>query len=408
MGSSYPKDKIKVLLLEGIHQNAVETFQKAGYTNIELLSGALPEAELIKKIKDVSIVGIRSKTMLTEKVLNAAEKLWGVACFCIGTNQVDLVTAAKQGKVVFNSPYSNTRSVAELVIADIIFLMRGIPQKNDAAHRNVWLKSAKGSNEVRGKVLGIVGYGHIGTQVSVLAESMGLKVIYYDIIPKLPMGNAVSVNSLEELLQQSDVVSLHVPSTPQTVNMIGAAELAMMKKNSHLINLSRGNVVVIEALRDALESEHIAGAAVDVFPAEPKTNKDPFSTPLQGFRNVVLTPHIGGSTQEAQENIGVDAAMKLINYLDNGSTVGSHSVPELHLPKQEGTHRILHIHKNLPGIMTEINKILSREHINIVGQYLKTNEDVGYVVLDVRDFVTPELVNELKALPNTIKARVLY
>jgi D-3-phosphoglycerate dehydrogenase len=408
MGSSYPKEKIKILLLEGIHQNAVKTFQDAGYTNIELLSGALPEAELIEKIKDVSIVGIRSKTQLTAKVLEAAERLWAIAAFCIGTNQIDLKTAAKQGKVVFNSPYSNTRSVAELVIADVIFLMRGIPQKNAAAHNKVWLKSAKGSNEVRGKVLGIIGYGHIGTQVSVLAESMGLKVIYYDIVPKLPMGNATAVSSLDELLAQSDVVSLHVPSTPETKYMIGAAEFAKMQKGSFLINLSRGNVVVIEDLKAALESEHIAGAAIDVFPHEPKTNKDPFTTPLQGHTNVILTPHIGGSTQEAQENIGIDAAMKLVNYLDNGSTVGSHTVPELHLPKQEGTHRILHIHENVPGVMTEINQILSRENINVVGQYLKTNEAVGYVVLDVNSFVSHEVVEELKSLKSTIKARVLY
>lgn len=408
MGSFYPKEKIKILLLEGIHQNAVKTFQDAGYTNIELLSGALPEDQLVEKIKDVSIVGIRSKTQLTEKVLTAAEKLWAAAAFCIGTNQVDLKAAAKQGKVVFNSPYSNTRSVAELVIAEIIFLMRGIPQKNAAAHENVWLKSATGSNEVRGKVLGIVGYGHIGTQVSVLAESMGLKVIYYDVIPKLPMGNATSVSSLEELLAQSDVVSLHVPSTPQTKNMIGAAELAKMQEGKFLINLSRGNVVVIEDLKAALESGHIAGAAVDVFPLEPKTNKDPFTSPLQGHSNVILTPHIGGSTQEAQQNIGIDAALKLVNYLDNGSTVGSHTVPELHLPKQEGTHRILHIHGNVPGVMTKINKILSRENINVVGQYLKTNEDIGYVVLDVREYVSRDVLDELRALDYTIKARVLY
>ena len=408
MGSFYPKEKIKILLLEGIHQNAVKTFQDAGYTNIELLSGALPEDQLVEKIKDVSIVGIRSKTQLTEKVLTAAEKLWAAAAFCIGTNQVDLKAAAKQGKVVFNSPYSNTRSVAELVIAEIIFLMRGIPQKNAAAHENVWLKSATGSNEVRGKVLGIVGYGHIGTQVSVLAESMGLKVIYYDVIPKLPMGNATSVSSLEELLAQSDVVSLHVPSTPQTKNMIGAAELAKMQEGKFLINLSRGNVVVIEDLKAALESGHIAGAAVDVFPLEPKTNKDPFTSPLQGHSNVILTPHIGGSTQEAQQNIGIDAALKLVNYLDNGSTVGSHTVPELHLPKQEGTHRILHIHENVPGVMTKINKILSRENINVVGQYLKTNEDIGYVVLDVREYVSRDVLDELRALDYTIKARVLY
>ncbi|MFT5834532.1 MAG: D-3-phosphoglycerate dehydrogenase [Cognaticolwellia sp.] len=408
MVSSYPKDRIKVLLLEGIHQNAVKVFQDAGYTNIELLSGALPESELIKKIKDVSIVGIRSKTQLTKSVLTAAEKLWGVACFCIGTNQVDLKTAAQQGKVVFNSPYSNTRSVAELVIAEIIFLMRGISQKNTAAHQKVWLKSANNSNEVRGKKLGIIGYGHIGTQVSVLAEAIGMHVIYYDVIPKLPMGNARAVESLEQLLKESDVVSLHVPSTPETKYMIKKAELEAMKEGSYLINLSRGNVVEIDALKAALESKHILGAAVDVFPVEPKTNNDPFYTPLQGLSNVILTPHIGGSTQEAQENIGLDAAQKLINYLDNGSTVGSHSVPDIHLPKQAGTHRILHIHKNIPGVMTAINNIISREGLNVVGQYLKTNEDVGYVVLDIRENVKQEIVNELKSLPETIKARVLY
>jgi D-3-phosphoglycerate dehydrogenase len=408
MVSSYPKDRIKVLLLEGIHQNAVKVFQDAGYTNIELLSGALPESELIKKIKDVSIVGIRSKTQLTKSVLTAAEQLWGVACFCIGTNQVDLKTAAQQGKVVFNSPYSNTRSVAELVIAEIIFLMRGISQKNTAAHQKVWLKSANNSNEVRGKKLGIIGYGHIGTQVSVLAEAIGMHVIYYDVIPKLPMGNARAVESLEQLLKESDVVSLHVPSTPETKYMIKKAELEAMKEGSYLINLSRGNVVEIDALKAALESKHILGAAVDVFPVEPKTNNDPFYTPLQGLSNVILTPHIGGSTQEAQENIGLDAAQKLINYLDNGSTVGSHSVPDIHLPKQAGTHRILHIHKNIPGVMTAINNIISREGLNVVGQYLKTNEDVGYVVLDIRENVKQEIINELKSLPETIKARVLY
>lgn len=408
MVSSYPKDKIKVLLLEGIHKNAVKVFQDAGYTNIELLSGALPESELIKKIKDVSIVGIRSKTQLTESVLTAAEKLWGVACFCIGTNQVDLKTAAKQGKVVFNSPYSNTRSVAELVIAEIIFLMRGIPQKNAAAHQKVWLKSASNSNEVRGKKLGIIGYGHIGTQVSVLAEAIGMHVIYYDVIPKLPMGNARSVDSLEQLLHESDIVSLHVPSTPETEYMIEKKELETMQEGSYLINLSRGNVVDIDALKEALESKHILGAAVDVFPVEPKTNNDPFYTPLQGLSNVVLTPHIGGSTLEAQENIGFDAAQKLVNYLDNGSTVGSHSIPDIHLPKQAGTHRILHIHKNIPGVMTAINNIISREGLNVVGQYLKTNEDVGYVVLDIRGNVEQDIVVELKSLPETIKARVLY
>ena len=408
MSASYPKEKIKILLLEGIHQNAVKTFQDAGYHNIELLSGALNENELLEKIKDVSILGIRSKTKLTEKVLNNAEKLWAGACFCIGTNQVDLDAAAKNGQVIFNSPYSNTRSVAELVIADIIYLMRGIPQKNEAAHRGVWQKSALNSHEVRGKTLGIIGYGHIGSQVSVLAESMGMKVIYYDIVPKLPMGNATVVSSLEQLMSKSDVVSLHVPSTPQTKNIIAERELSWMQKGKYLINLSRGNVVDIAALKTALENDHVAGVAIDVFPSEPKTTADKFTSPLQGFPNVILTPHIGGSTEEAQENIGTDAAFKLINYLDNGATVNSHSVPDLNLPKQEGKSRILHIHKNVPGVMSGINNLLTERNINIDSQYLKTNKDVGYVVFDIDASVNKSIIEDLKALPQTIKARILY
>lgn len=408
MSASYPKEKIKVLLLEGIHQNAVKAFHNAGYSNVELLSGALNETELLEKISDVSILGIRSKTKLTEKVLNKAEKLWAVACFCIGTNQVDLEAAAKNGQVVFNSPYSNTRSVAELVIADIIYLMRGIPQKNEAAHRGVWQKSALNSNEVRAKTLGIIGYGHIGSQVSVLAEAMGMNVIYYDIVPKLPMGNATSIASLKELMQKSDVVSLHVPSTPQTKNMIKSKELSWMQKGKYLINLSRGNVVEIEALKTALENGHISGAAIDVFPTEPKTTAEKFTSPLQGLPNVILTPHIGGSTEEAQENIGTDAAFKLINYLDNGATVNSHSVPDLNLPKQEGKSRILHIHKNVPGVMSGINNILTGRNINIDSQYLKTNKDVGYVVFDIDASVSKSIIEDLKVLPQTIKARILY
>ncbi len=408
MSASYPKEKIKVLLLEGIHQNAVKTFNDAGYHNVELLKGALNETELLEKIDEVSIIGIRSKTKLTEKVLAKAEKLWAVACFCIGTNQVDLEAATQNGQVVFNSPYSNTRSVAELVIADIVYLMRGIPQKNAAAHKGEWQKSATNSNEVRGKKLGIVGYGHIGTQVSVLAEAMGMDVIYYDIVPKLPMGNAKVVSSLKQLMEESDVVSLHVPSTPQTKNMIGEKELSWMRKGKYLINLSRGNVVEIDALKAALESDHIGGAAIDVFPLEPKTTAEKFTSPLQGFPNVILTPHIGGSTEEAQENIGVDAAYKLINYLDNGATVNSHSVPDLNLPKQEGKSRILHIHKNVPGVMSSINNLLTEQNINIHSQYLKTNKDVGYVVFDIDASVSKNIIDDLKALPQTIKARILY
>lgn len=409
MKLSFPKEKIKVVLFENIHMNAVDTFKKMGYTNVELLDKALSEDDLIEKLKDVRIIGIRSKTKLTRRVLESAEKLQAVACFCIGTNQVDLECAAERGIAVFNSPYSNTRSVAELVIADIIFIMRGLHEKSVKAHEGTWLKIAKNAFEVRGKKLGIIGYGHIGAQVSVLAEAMGMQVLYYDVVPRLPMGNAKSISTLEELLAESDVVTLHVPGTPQTKNMITAHELSLMKKGAGLINLSRGNVIVIEDLKAALESGHLRGAAVDVFPLEPKRKGDKFTSPLQGLDNVILSPHIGGSTEEAQENIGTDAATKLANYLDTGSTINSHSIPELHLPIQKNTNRILHIHENKAGVMAAINRAVSEMNINITGQYLKTNEQVGYVVFDFDKNENSEKVLEvLTNVEHTIKARLLY
>ena len=406
--TSYPKDKIKILLLEGVHQNAVDEFNERGYTNITYLKKALSEDELLDCIEDYHIIGIRSKTNITAKVLDKAKKLMAIGCFCIGTNQVDLETAGKKGVAVFNSPYSNTRSVAELIIAESIMLLRRIPARDKAAHKGIWLKDAKGSYELRGKTIGIVGYGHIGSQVSVLAEAMGLKVQYYDVVPKLPLGNATSVRSLKDLMSTSDIVTLHVPETSETKNMITAKELSWMQKGSIFLNLSRGTVTDIEALKVALEEERIAGAAVDVFPKEPKAKEERFESPLQGLDNVILTPHIGGSTQEAQENIGVDAATKLSNYSDNGATVGCHTVPELSLPVQHDTRRILHIHHNVPGVLSEINSILSEHNVNITGQYLKTNENIGYVVLDVEGSATLEALEALKTAKHTIRARILF
>lgn len=408
MKHSFPKDKIKIVLFEGIHPNAVNVLEKRGFSNVELLDRALPEEELIEKLQGVRAIGIRSKTQVTRRVLEAADKLQTVACFCIGTNQVDLEAAAETGVAVFNSPYNNTRSVAELVVADVVFLLRGIHEKSLSAHRGTWLKVAKNSFEVRGKTLGIIGYGHIGSQVSVLAESMGMNVIYYDLIPKLPMGNATAVESLDDLLAQSDVVTLHVPGTPQTQNMITATELAKMKKGAALINLSRGDVVDIAALKAALESKHIRGAALDVFPVEPKRKGDRFTSELQGMDNVILTPHIGGSTEEAQATIGIDAATKIANYIDAGVTIGSHSIPELQLPPQNGYHRILHIHRNVPGVLNKINEKIYKYNLNISGQYLTTNEKVGYVAIDVKEELSEHLLEELTQTEHTLKARVLY
>lgn len=404
---SLAKDKIKILLLEGLHQSAVQSFKNQGYSNIEYLKTSLPEDELIERIKDAHFIGIRSRTQLTEKVLDAAGKLVAIGCFCIGTNQVDLTAALKRAIPVFNAPFSNTRSVAELVLGQIIMLLRGIPQRNAAAHRGEWQKTANNSFEARGKTLGIIGYGHIGTQLSIMAENIGMRVQFYDIEDKLVLGNASQVN-FGTLLKTSDVISLHVPETAQTQNMIGEAELELMKPGSILINASRGTVVDINALTEALRSKKLAGAAIDVFPVEPKGNDEEFISPLREFDNVILTPHIGGSTQEAQENIGFEVAGKLVKYSDNGSTLSAVNFPEVSLPEHKGRSRLLHVHKNQPGVLTKINEAFAKHNINIAGQYLQTNADIGYVVIDIDSDDVEQALNELKAIPGTLRARVLH
>ena len=406
--TSYPRNKIKILLLENISDSAVEEFKESGYVEIKKLSGALSEADLIKEIKGVHILGIRSKTHVTEKVLEKADKLLAIGCFCIGTNQVDLKAATKNGIAVFNAPYSNTRSVAELIIGLCVMLIRKISDKNAAAHRGVWLKEAKGAFELRGKTLGIVGYGNIGSQVSVMAEAMGLNVIYYDITTKLPHGNARQVRDLKDLLKQSDIVTLHVPSDATTRNMINEKSLKDLKKGAIFLNYSRGDVVDLDALKKYVENGTISGAGVDVFPQEPEKNGEAFESVLQKLPNVILTPHIGGSTEEAQVNIGTDAATKLINYLEFGTTNGSHTVPPVSLPPQAGTHRILHIHQNIPGVLSEINSRLSEMDINILGQYLKTNEEIGYVILDIDHELSRKAFEIIKDVKGTIKTRMVY
>ena len=406
--TSYPKEKIRILFLENISDAALKNFSKHGYVQVEKFPKALNEDDLVREIKDVHILGIRSKTHISDKVLSAAKKLQAIGCFCIGVNQVDLKAATQHGIVVFNAPYSNTRSVAELVIAAAIMLIRRIPDKNRAAHEGVWMKDSKGSYELRGKTLGIVGYGNIGSQVSVLAEALGMKVIFYDIETKLPMGNAEDAQSLRQLLNKADVVTLHVPETPQTKNLINKNNLKYFKKGAILINYARGEVVELEALKNAMLTGHIGGAAIDVYPWEPEKNGDKFQTPLQHVPNVILTPHIGGSTEEAQENIGEDVSAKLFNFLEKGITNGSHTVPALSLPPQEGSHRILHIHYNVPGVLSEINTQLSKHNINILGQYLKTNDEIGYVVLDVDKKISGQAFHLLKEVKHTIKVRLLY
>ncbi|HOW61757.1 MAG TPA: phosphoglycerate dehydrogenase [Candidatus Contendobacter sp.] len=409
--TSLDKSRIKILLLEGVHASAVEAFQADGYTNIEAHPKALPESQLLAAISDAYFVGIRSATQLSSNVFEHAPRLIGVGCFCIGTNQVDLDAAQERGVPVFNAPFSNTRSVAELVLAEIILLLRGIPQRSAIAHRGGWVKTATGSHEARGKCLGIVGYGHIGTQVGVLAEALGMRVVFYDIETKLALGNAQPLPSLDLLLDVADVVTLHVPETPQTWRMIGAEQLARMKPGARLINAARGTVVDIDALTQALESQHLAGAAIDVFPAEPKANDEEFISPLRQFDNVLLTPHVGGSTEEAQQNIGLEVAGKLIKYSNNGSTVSSVNFPEVALPEHPGKHRLLHIHRNQPGVLSQINAIFSEQQINIAGQYLQTNPRIGYVVIDIDGGERTETLNlkkRLDAVTGTIRTRVLY
>ena len=406
--TSLDKSKIKFLLLEGLHPSALEVLRRAGYEQIDAVSGALPQDQLIERIRDVHFIGIRSRTQLTAEVLSHANKLVAIGCFCIGTNQVDLNAARERGIAVFNAPYSNTRSVAELVLAEAILLLRGIPARNAAAHRGGWLKSADNAFETRGKTLGIVGYGAIGSQLSVLAESLGMHVIFHDVISKLPLGNARQVGSLHELLGASDVVSLHVPELPSTKWMIGAAEIAALKPGAIFINAARGTVVEIEPLAEALRAGRLLGAAVDVFPVEPRSNKDEFVSPLRGLDNVILTPHIGGSTLEAQANIGVEVAEKLVRYSDNGTSISSVNFPEVALPAQKGTHRILHVHRNVPGVMSEINRVFAENHINVAAQYLQTNEAIGYVVMDI-DAASSELaLQKLQQVPNTLRCRVLF
>jgi D-3-phosphoglycerate dehydrogenase len=409
---SLAKDRIKILLLEGVHESAVNVLKQQGYDSIEYVKTSLSEEELCERVKDVHFLGIRSRTQLTEKVFAAAEKLIGVGCFCIGTNQVDLAAARRHGVVVFNAPFSNTRSVAELVLAEIIMLLRRVPEKNAAAHRGGWDKSANGSFEARGKVLGIVGYGHIGSQLSILAEQLGMQVRFYDIETKLPLGNALSVGSLDALLEQADVVTLHVPETAQTQWMISARQLAKMKQGALLINASRGTVVNIEDLAASLRSGHLGGAAIDVFPVEPSSNSDLFESPLRGIDNCILTPHVGGSTQEAQENIGIEVAGKLAHYSDNGSTLSAVNFPEVSLPAHHGARRLLHIHQNRPGMLTKINQIMAEQNINVSGQYLQTDSEVGYVVIDVdtpeESTIADDLLEQMRAIEGTIRARVLY
>lgn len=406
--TSYPKEKIRILFLENISDAAVKNFRQQGYVQVEKIPKALTEEQLIAEIKNVHILGIRSKTNISSTVLAAAKKLQAIGCFCIGVNQVDLKAATKNGVVVFNAPYSNTRSVAELVIGAAIMLIRRIPDKNKAAHQGLWLKDSAGSFELRGKTIGIIGYGNIGSQVSVLAEALGMKVMFYDVETKLPLGNALDAKTLKNVLSKSDIVTLHVPETTQTKNLLNKSTLRNCKKGAIVINYARGEVVDLEALRKNILDGHIGGAALDVFPVEPEKNGDYFRTPLQDCPNVLLTPHIGGSTEEAQHNIGEDVSVKLFNFLEKGVTLGSHTVPALALPPQEGSHRILHIHNNIPGVLSEINTQLSKHKINILGQYLKTNDEIGYVVLDVNKNISTSAIQLLKAVKGTIKVRVLY
>ena len=405
---SLTKDKIKILLLEGLHPSSLEVLQNAGYQNIECLKTSLPEDELIAKIKDVHFIGIRSRTELNEKVIAAANKLVAIGCFCIGTNQVNLAAAEKRGIPVFNAPFSNTRSVAELVLGETLLLLRGIPQKSAMAHRGEWQKSAVGSYEARGKQLGIIGYGHIGMQLGILAENLGMRVKFYDIEDKLPLGNASQMAKMDDLLASSDIVTLHVPETPQTKYMFKAEQMATMKRGAILINASRGTVVDIDHLAAAIKEGQIGGAAIDVFPVEPKSNNEEFISPLRGLDNVILTPHVGGSTQEAQENIGIEVAGKLAKYSDNGSTLSAVNFPEVSLPQHIGASRLLHIHHNQPWIMNKINMAFAERNINISAQYLQTTAEIGYVVMEIDAKDADVALDELHKIEGTIRARILH
>ena len=405
---SLEKSKIKFLLLEGVHPSARATLQQSGYSNIEEHKKALPLEELKAAIANTHFVGIRSRTQLTQEVFDAAKKLVAVGCFCIGSNQVELDAATRRGIAVFNAPFSNTRSVAELVLAEAILLLRGVPSKNAAAHRGEWQKTAANAFEIRGKKLGIIGYGNIGMQLGVIAEGLGMQVQFYDTSNKLPLGNARQVPSLNQLLASSDVVSLHVPESPATQNLIGAAQLAQMPAGSILINASRGTVVDIDALADALQSGALGGAGVDVFPVEPRSNDDEFMSPLRRFDNTFLTPHIGGSTTEAQENIGMEVAEKLARYSDTGTTTSSLNFPEVALPEHAGSHRLLHIHHNVPGVLSAINSVFSENRINVSAQFLQTNDQVGYVVIDIDAEYSDMALKKLAAIDGTIRSRVLF
>ncbi|WOH39262.1 phosphoglycerate dehydrogenase [Thalassotalea fonticola] len=405
---SLHKDKIKILLLEGVHQSALEVLKSNGYSNIEYVKSALDDEELKQKIADVHFVGIRSRTQLTDDVIACANKLAAIGCFCIGTNQVNIEAAQVRGIPVFNAPFSNTRSVAELVLGETLLLLRGIPEKSALAHRGVWQKSAVGSVEARGKTLGIIGYGHIGTQLGILAEHVGMRVKFYDIETKLPLGNASQVDSMTELLNIADVITLHVPETASTQNMMGVAEFDAMKQGAIFINAARGTVVDIDALAEAMETKKLGGAAIDVFPVEPGSNDEEFVSPLRAFDNVILTPHIGGSTKEAQENIGREVSGKIVKYSDNGSTLSAVNFPEVSLPAHTDRSRLFHIHHNQPGVLTQINKAFAERDINITAQYLQTDDKIGYVVIDVESHHSEAALKELKAIDGTIRARLIH
>lgn len=406
--TSFDKNRIKILLLEGVHPCAMAVLAADGYDNVTRLDHALQGDDLARALEDVHMLGIRSRTQLTAEVLASANRLMAVGCFCIGTNQVDLTATMARGVPVFNAPYSNTRSVAELVLAEAILLLRGVPRKTALMHDGIWQKSASGSYEVRGKTLGVIGYGNIGSQLGVLAEGLGMQVVFYDVVRKLNLGNARQIDDLDELLAMADVVTLHVPATRATAGMMNGERLARMKERAVLINASRGNVVDIPALAGRISEGRLLGAAIDVFPEEPKSNNETFVSELRGLPNVILTPHIGGSTQEAQENIGREVAEKLVRYSDNGSTLSAVNFPEVALPEHPGQHRLLHIHRNIPGILTAINQALSAADVNVAGQYLQTKDEVGYVVIDIEADYSQDVRRALKAVDGTIRTRVLY